>query len=657
LFEHLAIFEKIKILTSILLLMNKRFLTTPKPAQQRVIGGLAHLLKVIIGENVRLLDYLVDWLAGVSGGSVGFELAVRRAVIATLSTFGDYQEQALKKLMIQFGDKLYIQHAPILNQETCIQNLLLLAGRLYRANQSEFRSLSKSGMFITGVSSRLAASAERPRFLGMIVGTAISELADAPDKRMKFKVDTMSSSDAEWYQNLTGVQDSIGKLEDLKLIGEVSQTQSEPKKISNSQLKPNKSKIIAIQEISDEESSDDDLPVYAKPDSDAEDEEEDPTLIQRNKPVAPVYIRDLILGLRNSENYDGYRLAISTAASLIRRKANFGTEVIDHIEELAARIAGLKDEYEIEKFQEYRLQAMVAVIVAQPVKMGQWFSNMIFSGDYSMSQRASMLTALTMAARELAGFREEDADLTGAFVANEALFPSKKLPDKYEKIYRIEAAPVEAASRKLEQLMVKPIVAEAADQMSGPKALKVRTFSSRMEIEKKRKRPITNELAKVVSDGFFFPLTGRWQAYIHTHGKDNLFSTPFLQAHFLKTLALILSASGTSTLSLPALTTEFWALLLTTRAEALNARPVLESLLFGLLTVLDINGNDQRQIAVEHSQELLETQAWVEQLFENLGAGSTEDDRIRMLAAGVLVRAKEVMDKYQRLLVDEIAGL
>lgn len=221
----------------------------------------------------------------------------------------------------------------------------------------------------------------------------------------------------------------------------------------------------------------------------------------------------MIAGLRDTENYDRHRLALSNAASLIRRKTNFGTEVSDHIEDLASRFINLKDEFEMEKFNEMRLQAMIAIIVARPLEMAQWYSNTLFNGDYSMAQRASILSALSMAARELAGYREEDMALTGAYVDNKDLFPSKRLPEKYDKIYQIDASPVNALAQRLERTILQPMAMEAADEATGPNILKVRTFSSRMEVEKRRK-PITNQLAKIVAEGFFYPLTGRWRAHI-----------------------------------------------------------------------------------------------------------------------------------------------
>jgi len=306
----------------------------------------------------------------------------------------------------------------------------------------------------------------------------------------------------------------------------------------------------------------------------------------------------------------------------------------------------------MEEFQKSRLQGMIAVLTAEPLKMGQWFSKTFYNGDYSMGQRASVLTTLGMAARELAGLGKEDAALTGAN-AKETDFPSKRLPDKFHKIYALEAAPMNVLSAQLEKTMIQPLAASAADQITGPNALKVRTFSSRMAVEKKRQKPIPNALAKIVAEGFFFPLTGRWRIHLQTYGENSSHTDPFLLAHLLKTLSLILHASGSSTLSLPQMTSEFWDLLLSLRPRAADAS-VLEALLFAFLTLLDINENDQRHLAGEHAKELLETQGWVETVFERVGGGSEEGDRIRMLAAGVLLRTREVVEKYQRMLMGDM---
>jgi len=42
-------------------------------------------------------------------------------------------------------------------------------------------------------------------------------------------------------------------------------------------------------------------------------------------------------------------------------------------------------------------------------------------------------------------------------------------------------------------------------------------------------------------------------------------------------------------------------------------------------------------------------------VFERLGGGSVEGERVRMLAAGVLVRCREVVEGWQRLMVGDMA--
>lgn len=101
------------------------------------------------------------------------------------------------------------------------------------------------------------------------------------------------------------------------------------------------------------------------------------------------------------------------------------------------------------------------------------------------------------------------------------------------------------------------------------------------------------------------------------------------------------------------MTCEFWDLLLSLRSRAADPS-VLEALLFAFLTLLDINENDQRRLAEQHARELLETQEWVDSVFEKIGGGSEEGERIRMLAAGVLMRCREIVEKYQRMLMGDL---
>jgi len=511
----------------------------------------------------------------------------------------------------------------------------------------------------------------------MVVGMAVSELIDKPENKMNFESDDMHTSEAEWYRELTHIKDEAGSLDDIRLFSGGKQDhqivqlglrkdRETGKLLDQLRRKPPASKPpsstanipsgIRIVDLDDGDSEEDDLVPYRKPDSDPEDEEDDPTLVQRNKPLPPVYIRDLISGLRDTEDYDRYKLSLETASSLIRRKANFGREVSDHIFDLISALLNLSDAFELSDFQELRQQALIAVLIADPTQIAQYLARSLFEGDYSISQRLAILTTLGLGARELAGFKSEDGDFTGANAVPSSSFPSQSLPEKLHKIYAPSSqTTVEAVSAKLERKIMEPMALSAADALTGPNALKVRTFSSRMQVEKKRKKPIPNALAKIVAESFFFPLTGRWWSHVQAYGQQNMRFSPHLLPPYLKTLALILHASGPGTLSLPQMTSEFFDLLLNVRGTAVGDIAVLEAVLFGLLTLLEIN-EDKRRLATEHSKELLESQEWARGVLESVGQGE-EEGRVRMLAAGVVVRSQEVVKEYQRLLMGDMIDL
>lgn len=78
---------------------------------------------------------------------------------------------------------------------------------------------------------------------------------------------------------------------------------------------------------------------------------------------------------------------------------------------------------------------------------------------------------------------------------------------------------------------------------------------------------------------------------------------------------------------------------------------MLEAILFGCLTILDINENNQRRLAEENAKELLETRAWTEGVWERVGEG-----RARVLCAAVLSRVTEVIGTWERMMVGEMGG-
>jgi telomere length regulation protein len=214
-----------------------------------------------------------------------------------------------------------------------------------------------------------------------------------------------------------------------------------------------------------------------------------------------------------------HHLAITTAPSLIRRKIGFGTELAEQIEELGLTIVGLQNDNNHPKFHESRLQSMIALIVSHPLKMGRWFTSIFFDGDISQVQRSAVLTALGLSAREVAGNGETDAKALGLPDLKDTSFPSKRLSPTLESMFLgANESPIATLTREMSRTSLQPLAADAADSLTGPNALKVRTFSSRMEVEKKRQqrdaerqKSTVKDLYKVLAEGFFYPLQGRFE--------------------------------------------------------------------------------------------------------------------------------------------------
>lgn len=556
-------------------------------------------------------------------------------------------------------------------------------------------------MYLNGISNRLNTTSIRARTLGMVAGMILSEFADVENARMKFELDESQQEQYQDAKSLAILQDSVGTISDLrdwwlkepkptgKQTGQTSSTDSSRGRVVHTRALASKPKdstfgfsARAMQKAFDGSSRDNLIP-HAKPDSDPEDAEDDATLVQRKKATAPVYIRDLISGLQEDKDYDKHRLALSTAATLIRRKTGFGNELSDLAEDVVTTLIGLQDNFDINDFQELRIQGMTAILIAKPEALGPHLARLFFEGDYSISQRMAILTSLCLGGRELAGFKDEDASMTGANKVSTDDFPSEKLPARLHEAYRSEGARLHALTVDLEKSLVQPLAASAADEMSGPNALKVRTFSSRIQLSKQPgRRARANAFARMVANAFFFPLTSRWWTYLQSYGDQpsrNPFFTPLLLSPFLRSLGLIMHAGGPNAPALASMTEDLWNMLLRLLQRASPAKgsdfdaSVLEAVLFALLTTIDLNieRDGGYGIVRDMGKQLMEMQAWVELVFEreagndgggrggggvsgSFGRRKDVDDKVKMLTASLLIRIRDVVQKHQRLLVGQM---
>ena len=512
-------------------------------------------------------------------------------------------------------------------------------------------------------SNRLSASVERARFLGMIVATAVSRLVDEPEKMVNFDIDDMRGQEAEKWLSFVMIDDGVGDKENLHALSlkqlhqttrtALQQRRRPDRKSSLSEKRPSATPTEHRDYL---ESEKDGLEPYDKPDSDPYDSEDDPTLINRSKPRAPVYIIDLIRMLEDTEDPDSVRLALETAPSLIRRKRNFGTEVSDHVLRILAALTNLKDDVETENGAALRLESFISCVSALPELTGPWLINAYFENDLSLAQRASVLSAIGLGVRDFSGHNQKISTERDTIE-----FPSKRLPSPLASIY----SPIEDVTREIGQQSLTPLALEAADKLSGPDVVKIRKFSSRLNAEKhptgidqNRRTRIPKGLHKVIAEFYMLPLCGRWSMLLSatSRGHSNLLE-PLNVKLTLQTLVVLYDCLGSNALQLPAVTREVLTLLLLLHnapSLSLNAL-VLPVMLQLILTTLDLNTASgsigEERLVSDFGSQLAELLTWASSLDEtNTAIVATTEDRSlpwTVLLAACQVRWHEIGRKFQ----------
>ncbi|KLU92880.1 hypothetical protein MAPG_11841, partial [Magnaporthiopsis poae ATCC 64411] len=296
-------FEQRRLLYSLLKFASRAYFdgAADLPASEpetSTVAAVAGLLNSAVLQVESRVNLLLSWLTDSSGAAPGESVGIRRAVIAVVAQKKDDITTVVEKSLDQFGDQLYVRHAPLLQQEAHAQVLLLSAGYLHRANPIKLALLAKSSAYMNAISNRLGAPQTRARVLGMIVGEALSTLAKTGGKGLDFDMNETKSDDAKWYKALVEISDSIGPVDSLRKKVKTHNRPDVAKKAAKAQQKPRRQakqslptpatqpKKPAIVEVVDSDEEEDDLVPYAKPDSDPEDSEDDAELVRRDKPRA-----------------------------------------------------------------------------------------------------------------------------------------------------------------------------------------------------------------------------------------------------------------------------------------------------------------------------------------------------------------------------------
>ena len=112
------------------------------------------------------------------------------------------------------------------------------------------------------------------------------------------------------------------------------------------------------------------------------------------------------------------------------------------------------------------------------------------------------------------------------------------------------------------------------------------------------------------------------------------------------------------------MTAEMWDLILGVRGRGLDSDRaesdlvVTHAVLIALAALLDVNEGNVRRLCEQQGREVVESMEWVGAVFNNTHGGDAggEENEVKMLAAGILIRLREAVDKYQTVLMGDLVG-
>lgn len=152
--------------------------------------------------------------------------------------------------------------------------------------------------------------------------------------------------------------------------------------------------------------------------------------------------------------------------------------------------------------------------------------------------------------------------------------------------------------------------------------------------------------------------------YRSTAPSYNPFLIPHLLCLFLQTLTLILSTTGPNTPFLPGLTRDTLSVLLSLYTRPLADDPsILSALLSLYLIIVDLNiasgTTGEERLVTDLATQVLELRDWAGEVFDRTPAVQGENEpqnQVRTLAAGVMVKLGEVVERYQGRLMGVNSG-
>ncbi len=126
LIDGLSVSDQRTVVFSFIKLLTRDFLSSTNittddlmwwHADKLIVAAVAKLMVVLLTRSEGRRTHVLSWLCSPTGAGVGDNIAIRRAVITSVSESSSCLEVVFEKSLQQFGDPLYIRHTPSIQQD------------------------------------------------------------------------------------------------------------------------------------------------------------------------------------------------------------------------------------------------------------------------------------------------------------------------------------------------------------------------------------------------------------------------------------------------------------------------------------------------------------------------------------------------------------
>ncbi|GJJ69237.1 telomere length regulation protein [Entomortierella parvispora] len=452
------------------------------------------------------------------------------------------------KTLTVWSDPMFVKRSSAEYQRYISYQLLLILGYL---DGALIKGLDATALLHAGMAKWLDLEDFKRKTIGLIVAEEFSKRVDSPGAAADFGLPG-SNPDVIIARSLVNFRDGqrpfqpTGKGAGKSTVISTAEPELEPEPLQESDeedpdaiVDSYSSRNLKTGGLNSADDSDSDLQPYdMEGDSDTD---EDMDTVKKPKVAVPLFLRDLLAYIRASEDRKKAEVGLSVAAELIRRKGN-SLEIEEFAESLARALIQLQDTFEMDNFYKKKEEALVALVVSAPKVVAGVLTDEFYKKTNSIGQRLNILTAISLAARELSGFDRLSIPDTLDNQRTLALQSAASTKSNGGRTPRPSSMPANRDSSEQSPATFGSIT-------SSISLARTRRFSQKSDIEARRPTPKANPFASL-APVFLGGLLGRWggnRGAGNERGYDAMQRAPaMVLKKFIMSLGIIVYYSGNS---------------------------------------------------------------------------------------------------------------